>query len=106
MTRQHFHQNIKQAILNSRYRISNHAYEQAIEDNLTIDEICDSVINGELIEEYRDDFPLPSCLIYGDSHEQIPIHSVWAYNKDKASAVLITVYRPNPQKWIDFRQRR
>ena len=32
--------------------------------------------------------------------------TVWAYNEHTGWAALITVYRPDPQRWIDWRQRR
>jgi hypothetical protein len=33
-------------------------------------------------------------------------HSVWAYNESNRWAVLVTVYRPDPAKWLDGRERR
>jgi len=65
-----------------------------------------SVFQGEVIEEYSDDKPFPSCLIYGNTFGGDPVHSVWAYNRENQWAVLITVYRPDPQRWIDWRTRR
>jgi YgiT-type zinc finger domain-containing protein len=29
---------------------------------------------------------------------------VWAYNEANGAAVLITVYQPDPERWIDFRE--
>lgn len=87
-------------------RITDHADEESQADRLTFDEIFFSVLQGEIIEEYPADLPYPSCLIYGNSFNGIPIHSVWAYNQDSQWAVLITVYRPDPNRWIDWRKRR
>jgi len=50
--------------------------------------------------------PFLSCLIYGDTFSGDPVHSVWAYNQENQWAVLITVYRPDPRRWIDWRTRR
>ncbi len=61
---------------------------------------------GEIIEEYPEDKPYPSCLIYGDTFPGEPVHSVWAYNEANRWAVLITVYRPDPKRWINWRKRR
>ena len=60
----------------------------------------------KVIEDYPDDKPYPSCLIYGNTFSQEPVHSVWAYNQENRWAVVITVYRPDPQRWIDWRTRR
>lgn len=35
-----------------------------------------------------------------------PIHSVWGYNEKNQWVVLITVYRPDPQRWMDWKIRR
>ena len=98
--------NINQSILHNRVRITDHADEEAHADDLSSDEIYTSVINGEIIEDYPDDKPYPSCLIFGLNDKQEPIHSVWAYNSKNQWAVLITVYRPDPKRWIDWKIRR
>jgi len=97
---------IIEAIRAGRVRITDHAYEEAQEDNLSFDEIFFSLFQGEIIEEYPEDRPYPSCLIYGNTFLGEPVHSVWAYNRANRWAVLITVYRPDPQRWIDWRKRR
>lgn len=97
---------IIKALQNDRIQITDHADEEAEADKLRIDEIYFSVFHGEIIEEYHTDKPYPSCLIYGQSFSGDPIHSVWAYNKQNKWAVLITVYRPDPHLWIDWRKRR
>ena len=89
-----------------RVRITDHADEEAHNDGLSFDEIYSSVLVGEIIEQYPADEPYPSCLIYGKNIRDEPIHSVWAYNKEAESAALITVYRPDPSRWIDCRIRR
>ncbi|MBW2138236.1 MAG: DUF4258 domain-containing protein [Deltaproteobacteria bacterium] len=99
-------ENIIEAIRNNRIRITDHADEEAEDDQLTFDEIFFSVSNGEMIEDYPDDKPYPSCLIYGQAFSGDPIHTVWAFNEQSGWAVLITVYRPDPNHWIDFRKRR
>ncbi len=97
---------IVDAIRNNRLRITDHADEEALADKLTFDEIFFSIFQGEIIEEYPRDKPYPSCLIYGDTFSGEPVHSVWAYNEENQWAVLITVYRPDPNRWIDWRKRR
>lgn len=97
---------ITNAIQSNRIRITDHADEEAIADNLKLNDIFQSVFNGEVIENYPNDKPYPSCLIFGMTENDIPIHSVWAYNKENKWSVLITVYRPDPSLWIDWRVRR
>jgi hypothetical protein len=99
-------QNIIRAIDSLQYRITDHADEEAQDDRLKFDEIFESVRHGEVIEDYPTDRPYPSCLIYGSNTKGSPIHSVWAYNEDNHWAVLITVYRPDPTRWVNWRERR
>lgn len=99
-------EDIIQAIKSQRIRISDHADTEAHDDGLLFDEIFFSVLQGEIIEDYPKDKPYPSCLIYGENIKGEPIHSVWAYNPINKWAVLITVYRPDPQLWINYKERR
>ncbi len=97
---------IFEAIKYGRYRVTDHADEEAAEDALTLNDVLSSVAHGEVIEAYLTDVPYPSCLILGQTPGGVPIHSVWAYNSDNQWAVLVTVYRPDPMRWVDWRQRR
>jgi hypothetical protein len=98
--------NIIEAIRHNRIRITDHADEETENDQLTFDEIFFSVFTGEIIENYPDDNPYPSCLIYGKAFSGDPIHSVWAFNEHSQWAVLITVYRPDSTRWINWRERK
>jgi hypothetical protein len=101
--------NIKQiieAILDYRFWITDHADEEAEEDQLSFDEIYHSVLYGEIIEDYPNHQPYPRCLIYGENFATEPIHSVWDYDQETDTAILITVYRPDPKRWINGKIRR
>lgn len=97
---------IIEAIRAKRIRITDHADEEAQADRLKYEEIYFSVLNGEIIEDYPKDKPYPSCLIYGQTFAGEPVHSVWAYNQKSKWVVLITVYRPDPKRWIDYKIRK
>ncbi len=97
---------IVSAVRANRIRITDHADEEALADRLSYDEIFFSVLQGEVIEDYPGDKPFPSCLVHGETFSGEPVHSVWAYNEKSQWAVLITVYRPDPERWINWRVRR
>ena len=99
-------QDIISAIQEKFIRITDHADEEAQADYLTFDEIFFSVLQGEVIEDYPTDKPYPSCLIFGQTFSGAPVHSVWAYNANNQWAVVITVYKPDPKRWINWRERR
>jgi hypothetical protein len=58
------------------------------------------------IENYPDDEPYPSYLIYGKTKKKRPLHIVCAYSKEEDLVIVITVYQPDPQKWIDNERRK
>lgn len=55
--------------------------------------------SGEVIEEYGEDFPLPSILVNGLSTAENPLHAVIGIDHDMKQLHVITVYRPDHQKW-------
>ncbi len=69
-------------------------------------EVFEAVLNGKIIETYLEDEPCPSCLIYGRTSENRPLHIVCAYTMDSNVAIIITAYQPNPDIWIDFERRK
>jgi hypothetical protein len=97
---------VVRAIQSGRVRITDHADEEADNDELGFEEVYYSVMHGEIIESYPTDRPFPSCLIFGRTFGGDPIHSVWAYNEYSGWVALITVYRPDPERWVDWRERR
>lgn len=97
---------IKESIRSDKIRITDHADEEAYNDRLPFNEILSSISAGEIIEQYPEGKPYPSCLILSKDAKDEPIHTVWAYNSETRSSVLITVYRPDPRLWIDGKVRR
>ena len=95
---------IVEAIRADRIRITDHADEEAAADRVSIEHALNSIAAGEILEQYPGEQPYPSCLIYSQSDG--PLHSVWAYNEKNSWAVLITIYRPDPQRWLNWRVRR
>src|SRR3990172_5700254 len=64
-------------------------------------EVNDVVSRGKIIEIYPGDEPYPSCLIYGRTSEDRPLHVVCAYSKESDIVIVITVYQPDPARWSD-----
>ncbi len=95
---------IKKLISKGYYDVKLHTRKRMIERNIKIKEVKEAIENGMIIEEYVDDKPLPSYLIYGKTSELRPIHVV--VGVDEEVAAIITVYEPDPDKWIDFTKRR
>jgi len=94
------------SIRSNRINITHHARQEAKNDSLILEQILYATENGEIIEDYPTDKPFPSCLIYGESRAKEPIHCVWAYDSETTIAILITVYRPDPGLWINWKKRK
>ncbi len=97
---------IQEAIRKGNVNISDHADDELANDAIEDNDLYFSVQHGEVIEEYADDKPFPSCLIYGNDKNNRHIHSVWAYSQKHEIAVLITAYIPDPEKWINYKMRK
>lgn len=67
--------------------------------------VQDVILNGERIEDYPDDWPLPSALFFGWSGAR-PIHVVAAFNHSMQVVYVITAYEPTSKHFeSDFRTR-
>ena len=95
---------IKKLVGEGSYDVKMHARKKMIERNIKIREVKESIENSTVIEEYLDDKPLPTCLLYGNTLNKRPIHVV--IGLDEEVAAIITVYEPDPDKWIEFKKRR
>jgi Domain of unknown function (DUF4258) len=98
---------LREAIAAGRVVVSRHGAREAADDDLVLGEIYDAVVtSGEILEAYPNAYPTPSCLVLGFNTIDDPIHSVWSYDQVRQVAKLITVYRPDPDRWINWRIRR
>ena len=88
-----------------RFEFSKHAVDQTILRDIAVQEIREAVAAGEVIEDYPDDKYGPSCLIYGDTRQGRPLHIHCSY-PSRPVVKVITVYEPDPQRWVDYRERR
>ncbi len=73
---------------------------------ITEGEVFEVIEKGKVIETYPEDEPYPSCLIYGKTSEERPLHVLCAYTREEELAIIITVYQPNPDRWIGFERRK
>ena len=85
--------------------VTKHARIRLEERGIHMDDIVMAIGNGEIIKEYVDDKPLPSCLILGKSMNDEPLHLV--ISRDEEFIYLITAYFPDNKQWeADFKTRK
>ncbi|WP_290649739.1 DUF4258 domain-containing protein [Aquisalimonas sp.] len=85
---------------------SGHALRRMFERGLNQQPILDTIAGGEVIAEYPDDQPYPSCVMRGFVEGQ-PVHVVVAREPERHACFVVTAYRPDPGIWSDdFKTRR
>jgi len=85
--------------------LTTHVRERMKKRGIEYSDLLFAVSNGEIIEQYKDDNPYPSCLVLGHTANNRPLHVVVSIG----SGVLwvITSYCPAPEKWKkNFSERR
>jgi len=50
--------------------MTDHADEGLANDEILEEDLFHSVLHGEIIEDYPDDKPFPSCLVYGKDQKR------------------------------------
>lgn len=93
---------IKKKIRNQEYDLSIHAHNERQEDQITIEEIEKVILKGDIIEQYPNDLRGESCLVVGIVYKK-PLHIVCGKRDERL--LIVTVYRPKPPVWIDYKTR-
>jgi len=96
---------IKAKFQRNEFEFSQHAVDQALLRHISVQELRDAVATAEVIEDYPTDKYGPSCLLLGFTAAARPIHTQVSYPSRPVIKV-VTVYEPDPERWIDSRRRR
>lgn len=68
-------------------------------------DVIQAIDSGEIIEQYRDDYPHPSCLLLGTTAAGDALHVVCGLGNSEVW--MITAYHPDPDEWeTDWKTRR
>jgi uncharacterized protein DUF4258 len=88
---------VKEKIRSSEYYVSRDGDQERQNDNLSILEVKESLLNGRILEQYTDTGRGESCLVVGFTEDGKPVHVVCGKRKD--TLTIVTVYIPAPPKF-------
>ena len=87
-------------------RVSVHGYEELASDNISVRDAVAGLQDALVIEDYPNYPKGPCVLVLQHDADGLPIHVVWGIPAGKDTpGVLVTSYRPDPEKWSKTWQR-
>ena len=95
---------IREAVSQGNYLITRHARMRKGLRKVLDREIVQTVVQGEVVEEYPQARPFPKCLFMYPVRPGEPLYVSCAF--DGVQAHIITVHWFDPDRWIDWRTRR
>jgi hypothetical protein len=96
---------IRTKIAAGLFEFSKHATDQSILRRISVQGLREAIDGGEIIEDYPNDKYGPSCLIFGLTTTNRPLHVQCSY-PSRPLLKVITLYEPDADLWIDFRVRK
>ena len=82
-----------------------HSAQMMQKRDITRLDVLHCLENGEIIEDYPNSFPHPSCLVFGYNQANEPLHVVVGLKEDML--MIITAYFPTDEKFeSDLKTRR
>lgn len=85
--------------LEDKVHLTKHGLKRIELRDISIADVGNCIMEGEIIEEYPDDYPHPSALIFGRKLTGEIIHVVCGI--DEENLYFITAYEPNTEKFLD-----
>jgi len=84
---------------NKKVKWTTHIVKRLQERGIEPSDVKNCIFNGEIIEQYPEDYPFPSCLVYGTALSGKLIHTVAGMGD--GYLWVITAYFPTTEKWND-----
>lgn len=85
------------------FRITRHAHEEMVEEEIGIEDVLAAIRRSEILEHYPEHRRGSCCLLIGVTETGRPLHLVCTTAQQVL--VLITVYEPKPPMWVTPTQR-
>jgi hypothetical protein len=99
---------VQMLVPRGEYRVSRHGFRELAADDILAQDALAGIGFAVAIEDYPDSRKEPSVLVLQYDRDGRPIHVMWGVPKEAgAPAILVTAYRPAPERWSpDFMRRK
>jgi hypothetical protein len=96
---------IRKKVQSGQWEFSRHAVSQCLLRAISVADVRDCLLTGEIIENYPRDKYGPSCLVLGEACNGRMLH-VHCSDASRALVKIVTAYEPDPRRWREHRFRR
>lgn len=94
---------IRAHVADENIRLSQHAHEEMVEEDFTLEDILHAFASGKIAENYPEHRRGACCLFGGTTRQGRPLHVVGT--TARPVVIVITVYKPKPPKWVSPTER-
>ena len=98
---------VRELVAKQEVYVSDHGYDELANDGIFVQDILAGVFQCSCYRGLSDLLQRTLCVGSQRDGQAAPIHVVWGIPKNTASpAVIVTAYRPDPNRWLDGYTRR
>ena len=95
---------IRAQVASQNFRITLHAHQEMVEEGFTLDHVLEAIASAQILESYPEHRRGACCLLHGLTQAGRHVHVVCTTTAPVL--IMITVYEPQPPKWITPTQRK
>ena len=79
-------------------RLTQHANREMVEEEITLNEVLEAIVSGQVLENYTEHRRGACCLVNGTTEEGRPLHIVCT--TALPVLIIITAYEPKTPAWL------
>ena len=79
-------------------RLTQHAQQEMVEEGITLNELLEATVRGQILENYPEHLRGACCLVNGTTEEGRPLHIVCT--RALPVLIIITAYEPKMPRWV------
>lgn len=88
---------LQRQVMDGNIRVTIHGHEEMLNEDVSLDSMCEAIQKGRIIENYPEHKRGPCCLICGQTSSNQYLHVVCTTSLEVI--IVITVYKPKTPQW-------